>query len=74
MKARPNFDLSREQKTLFKNWEKYRGSIVMVIGDKIFATKRAKNVDKMLKQIEKKFQRQPLITFVPKEGTLILFI
>lgn len=62
----------QEQETLFKNWEKYRGSIVMVVGDKVFATKRAKNVNKMLKEIEEKFNKQPLITYIPKEGTLIL--
>lgn len=67
----PQLDI--EQKTLFKNWEKYRGSIVMVVNDQIFATKRAKNVNKLLKEIEEKFQKQPLITYIPKEGTLILF-
>ena len=63
---------SREQEALFKNWEKYRGNIVLVVGDKIFATKRAKNFPKMLKEIEGKFHKQPLITYIPKEGTLIL--
>ena len=67
----PQLDV--EQKTLFKNWEKYRGSIVMVVDDQIFATKRAGNFNKMLKEIETKFRKQPLITYIPKEGTLILF-
>lgn len=71
-KLKPQMDI--EQKTLFKNWEKYRGSIVMVIGDDIYATKRAKNAQKMLKEIEKKYHKQPLITYVPKEGALILFL
>lgn len=62
-----------EQETLFKNWEKYRGSIVMVVGNEIFATKRAKKFPKILKEIEEKFHRRPLITYIPKEGTLILF-
>lgn len=66
----PQLDI--EQKTLFKNWEKYRGSIVMVVDDQIFATKRAGNFNKMLKEIETKYQKQPLITYIPKEGTLIL--
>lgn len=61
-----------EQKTLLENWDKFRGNIVMVVGEEIFATKRAKNVDRMLKEIEEKFHKQPLITYVPKEGTLIL--
>lgn len=61
-----------EQETLFKNWEKYRGNIVMVVGNEIFATKRAKKFPKILKEIEEKFHRRPLITYIPKEGTLIL--
>lgn len=59
-----------EQKTLIKNWEKYRGSIVMVVGKEIYATKRAKNAQRMLREIEKKHHKQPLITYIPKEGTL----
>ena len=62
-----------DQETLSKNWEKYRGSIVMVVGDEIFATKRAKKVHKIVQEIEEKFHRRPLITYIPKEGTLILF-
>lgn len=61
-----------EQETLSKNWEKYRGSIVMVVGNEIFATKRAKKVHKIVKEIEEKFHRRPLITYIPKEETLIL--
>lgn len=64
---------SKDQKTLLKNWEKHRGSIVMVVGDKIFSTKQAKRVGKMVESIEQKFNRRPLITYIPKEGTLILF-
>lgn len=63
----------QDQKTLFKNWEKYRGTIVMVVGDQIFSTKRAKNVNKIVDKIEKRFHRRPLITYIPKEGTLVLF-
>lgn len=63
-----------EERTLFKNWEKYRGSIVMVVGEKIFATKRAKKVDNMIAAIEKKFHKRPLITYIPKEGALVLFL
>ena len=71
-KSKPKLDL--EQETLFKNWEQYRGSIVMVVGNDIYATKKAKNASKMLKEIEKKHHKQPLITYVPKEGTLILVL
>lgn len=69
-----NKDVSQEQEILMKNWEKYRGSIVMVVGDKIFSTKSAKNVAKTINEIEKKFHRRPLITYIPKEQTLVLFI
>lgn len=62
-----------EQNTLSRNWEKYRGNIVMVVGDEIFATKRAKKVHNIVKKIEEKFHRRPLITYIPKEGALILF-
>ncbi|HCS79309.1 TPA: hypothetical protein DIV55_06255 [Patescibacteria group bacterium] len=64
--------LSSEQQTLLNNWEKYRGAIVMIVGSKIFATKKAAKVPELVKQIEEKFKRRPLITFIPKEGTLIL--
>lgn len=65
-------DISREQKTLMKNWEKYRGSIVMVIGDQIFSTKNAKNVTSIIDKIEKKFHKRPLVTFIPKEQSLTI--
>lgn len=64
---------NQDQETLFKNWERYRGSIVMVVGDQIFSTKRAKNVNQIINKIEKEFHRRPLITYIPKEGTLVLF-
>ena len=73
-KITSKFQTSLEQETLFKNWEKYRGNIVMVIGDKIFATKRSNSVHKIIKEIEKEFHRRPLITYIPKEDALILFI
>ena len=61
-----------EQETLSKNWEKYRGSIVLSVDDKIYTTKSPKRVHKMLQEIEKKHHRRPLITVIPKEDTLIL--
>jgi hypothetical protein len=64
---------NKDQKTLLKNWEKYRGSIVMVVDDQIFSTKRAGNVNKIIGKIENEFHRRPLITYIPKEGALILF-
>ena len=65
--------LEQEQETLSKNWEKYRGNIVLVVGEKIFATKRAQKVNQLIGKIENKYHRRPLITFIPKEGTLVLF-
>ena len=73
-KGQPQLSVSPEQEVLFKNWEKYRGNIVMVVGNEIYATKRAKNVSKIVKDIEEKYHKQPLITFIPKEGTLILVV
>lgn len=74
-KQKPTFlsSQNQDQETLFKNWEKYRGSIVMVVEDQIFSTKRAKNVNQIIDKIEKQFHRRPLITYIPKAGTLVLF-
>lgn len=73
-KAKESLHITLEQEILLKNWERYRGSIVLVVGEKIFSTKQAKNVMRMLEEIEKKFHKQPLITYIPKEGTLILLV
>lgn len=54
------------------DWEKYRGSIVMTVDDRVYATKQPKKVPQLLKEIEKKHHKKPLITVVPKEDTLIL--
>lgn len=59
-----------EQNTLLSNWEKYRGNIVMVVEDKVYSTRKADNVSSILKKIEAKYHKQPLITYIPKEGTL----
>lgn len=60
------------QSKLDENWEKYRGSIVMTVDDVVYTTKSPKKVVGMLKEIEKKHHKKPLITVVPKEDTLIL--
>lgn len=64
----------QETKTLLANWERYRGKIVMVIKNKIFATKNASEVNKIVKNIEKDFKTRPLITYIPEKGTLILWL
>lgn len=56
------------------DWEKYKGSIVMTVDDQIYSTTNAKSVAKMIKKIEKKHHRKPLITVIPKEDTLILIL
>lgn len=62
----------KNQASLLKDWKKYRGSIVMTVDDQVYATKQPKKVAKLLKEIEKKHHKKPLITVVPKEDTLIL--
>ena len=67
-------NITPEQKLLLKNWEKSRGSIVLVVGETIFSTKRGAGVGKILEKIEKQFHKRPLITYIPKEGSLVLFL
>ncbi len=64
--------MGTKQKNLLKNWDKYRGSIVMTVDDQIYTTKQPQRVPLLLKKIEKKHHKKPLITVVPKEDTLIL--
>lgn len=71
-KAAAKLQTSSEQEILFKNWGKYRGSIVMTVDDQVYITKQPKKVPQMLKKIENKHHKKPLITVVPKEDTLIL--
>lgn len=71
-KQKPTFESSIEFETLLKNRDKYKGYIVMVIEDKIFATKRSSSVPKMIAEIEKKYHRRPMITNIPMGDTLIL--
>lgn len=51
-----------------------RGSIIMTVDDQVYTTKDAKKVAGMIKEIEKKHHKKPLITVIPKEDTLILFV
>ena len=60
------------QNTL-KNLSKYRGSIVMSVDDKVYTTKDPKSVERMVKEIEKKHNKRPLITVVPKGDTWVFF-
>lgn len=64
----------KNQATLLKDWGKYRGSIVMTVDDEVYITKQPKKVPQMIKDIEKKHHKTPLITVVPKADTLILYV
>jgi len=70
MKQKSDQDISIEDKTLRENWDKYTDRIVLVVEDKIFATKRASKVPKMVEEIERKYNKQPLITYIPKKNAL----
>lgn len=64
----------QESKILDKNWNKYQGNIVMVIKDKIYATKKPSEVKIISDKIIKKYGKAPLIAQIPDEGTLILYL
>lgn len=67
-------DVSLEFKTIQKNWGKYKGHIVLVINDKIIATKKPSQVKKYIIKIEKEYHRRPLIVHIPKADSLILMV
>lgn len=54
--------------------QKYTGSIVMSVNGHTYVTKQTKKVSGLIKEIEEKHHKKPLITVVPKEGTLILIL
>lgn len=54
------------------DFKKYKGSIVLTVDDQIYSTRQPKKVSQMIKKIEKKHHKKPLITVVPTEDTLIL--
>ena len=65
--------ISPEFETTLKNWDKYKGHVVMVIENKIFATKKPSQVKKYVETIERKFHKTPLIAHIPQADSLILF-
>ena len=65
-------NFNQEQKTLMRKWDDYKGKIVAVSGTEIFAAKTGKQAQKMIKEIEKKEDKPPLVTYIPKADTLIL--
>ncbi len=64
----------QEQKTLSTKWNRYKGKIVAVMGDKIFTATTGAKAKIMIQKLEKKHGRPPLVTYVPKADTLILFL
>lgn len=64
--------MQQEYETLEKNRDQYRGYVVLVIEDKIYAAKRTSKIHRLMKEIEKKYHRQPLIAVIPKADTLIV--
>ncbi|MFQ5856031.1 MAG: DUF5678 domain-containing protein [Anaerolineae bacterium] len=66
--------LEQADQTLRQNWEKYRGHHVFVIGDKIFAAKSGERAEEIYRELKEKYpDTPPLMTYIPKEGTLILW-
>lgn len=63
---------SQEQKSLLAHWEEYKGKIVAVVGKKIYAAKTGKKAKELIEKLEKKYQKPPLVTYIPKADTLIL--
>lgn len=57
-----------------KTLKKYPGTIVMSVDGHTYVTKQTKKVPELIKEIEEKHHKKPLITVVPKEGTLILIL
>lgn len=55
------------------DWNRYKGSIVMIIDNQVYSTKDPKKVPKMVEEIHKKHHKWPVINQVPKAGTLILY-
>jgi hypothetical protein len=67
-----DFDIASQ--TLRRNWEKYRGWHVLVIGSQIYAAKDGRKAEQIYRELEKKNPSvPPLITYVPEEGSLILW-
>lgn len=67
--------LGKESKVLLANWEKLRGKHVLVVGEKIFSAKTGEKALSILKKLEKENPKiSPLLTYVPKKETLILWI
>jgi len=53
---------------------KYRGKHLVIIKDKVFASKTGQGAAKIFKEVIQKYpEEKPTITYIPKEDMLILF-
>lgn len=53
--------------------QKYKGKHIIMVKDKIFASKTGQEAVKIFKQVIKKYPKEkPTITYIPKENMLIL--
>ncbi len=67
--------LKQEKEILYANWNRYRGRHVLVLGKKIFSARTGKEAFRLFKKLEKDHpQMSPLIAYIPKEDTLILWL
>lgn len=54
---------------------KYKGKHVVVIKGKVFTAKTGSQANKLLDKLEKQYPKEtPVITYIPKEDTLILWV
>lgn len=44
-----------------------------VVGKKVFSADTGQKAEKLLERLEKKYRKPPLVTYIPKADTLILF-
>ena len=60
--------------TIYQN-PKYQGKYVVAIGRKVYSVKSGKAHSILLEKIIKKYPNQtPIVTYIPKEDTLILIL
>jgi len=74
MKTKKIASFDQEQKTLLAQWNHYKGKIVAVVGKEVFSAKSGKKAESLIKRLEKKYKKPPLVTYIPKSDTLILLL
>lgn len=48
------------------------GNVVLTVNNTVYIARSPRSVHKMIKEIEKKHGKTPLVTFIPRGDTLIL--